>query len=177
RHCRTMRWRTRAGSAPSRALDRVWRDRASCSPIILFAQPANQVGDMLRHAFILFAQPANQVGNMLRHAFADDVVVHCAQLLPDTRLNLAPEAHLALALCDRPTHCLPGFRLVLIRSRRLDVHCLTGVHFSSCPHYHRRPEFRMVFPRSLATNAWLGRWFRPRELFLGTMFAWRRCSR
>src|SRR5208283_1594947 len=97
RYCRTTRWRTRAGSARSPALDRVSQDRASCRPIILVAQPANQVGDMLRHAFV------------------DDLVVHGAQLLPDARLHLAPKANLALAMCDGPSHCSPGFRVVFVR--------------------------------------------------------------
>ncbi len=71
RHCRTTRWRRRAGSAPSPALGRVWQDRASCRPIISVAQPANQVGDMLRRALT-------------------DFVIHGAQLLSDARLNFTP---------------------------------------------------------------------------------------
>ena len=83
---------------------------------------------------------------MLRHAFADDFVIHGAQLLPDARLNLAPKANLALALRDLPSHGVPGFRLVFVRSRRLDVNCLTGLHFSSCPRYRRLPDLRLPFP-------------------------------
>ncbi len=83
---------------------------------------------------------------MLRHAFADDFVIHGAQLLPDARLNLAPKANLALALRDLPSHGVPGFRLVFLRSRRLDVNCLTGLHFSSCPRYRRLPDLPLPFP-------------------------------
>jgi hypothetical protein len=38
---------------------------------------------------ILVAQPANQVRDVLRHPLIDDIVVQGAQLLPNARLNLS----------------------------------------------------------------------------------------
>jgi len=39
---------------------------------------------------ILVAEPPDEILNVLWHALVDDVVVHGAQLLADSGLNLAP---------------------------------------------------------------------------------------
>src|SRR6202043_2148074 len=46
---------------------------------------------MPRLASVLFAQAADQVGDMRRHALIDDVVVHGPQLLSDLGLNLSSQ--------------------------------------------------------------------------------------
>jgi hypothetical protein len=66
-------------------------------------------------------------------------------LLADTRLHFTSEAYFALTLRCWPAHLVPGFRLVLTRSRRLKVNWLTGRHFSSRPHSHNN-----VLPLSMA---------------------------
>src|SRR5580658_6060463 len=70
RYCRTARWQRRAGSAQCRGPDRVSRGRAS----LLTGPPS---------ILILVAEPANQIGEVVWHALTDDVVVHGAQLLAD----------------------------------------------------------------------------------------------
>src|SRR3974390_1712198 len=114
RYCRTTRWRTRANLAPSPILDRVWPDLISCRPIILFAKPPDQVGDMRWYAL------------------ADDVVVHRPQLLADARLHLSAEPYLAFSVGGWFAHVFPGLRLIRIRRRRWNVDCFAA-HFRLAP--------------------------------------------
>jgi len=81
---------------------------------------------------------------MLRRALTD-FVIHGAQLLSDARLNFTPQANLGLALRDGPSHGVPDFQLVFVRSRRFDDNCLTGLYFSSCPVAIVYSEFGMAF--------------------------------
>src|ERR1700678_2372380 len=119
RHCRTAIWRRRADSAPLPALDRVWRDRASCHPIILVTKSFHEIGDMRRHAL------------------ADDIVVHGPELLPDAGLHFAPKTHLAFSLRSGLAHVVMAFRLVFAQSRRLKVNWLTDCHVLSRPRTHQ----------------------------------------
>src|SRR5580692_8915964 len=98
RHGRTTRSQTRASSARWKALDRVWRDLASCRGVFLLAKSANQVG------------------NVLGNALFDDVVIQGTQLLADAGLHFAPKAHFRLSL-RWPSHVVPNLRRFRVRRR------------------------------------------------------------
>src|SRR5580693_2185623 len=125
RYCRTTKWRTRAGSARWRALDRVSWGRASCVPCFQ------------SWLSVLIAQAADQIGDMLRHALIDDVVVHRPQLLADPGLDLTAQPCLGFRGDNRRAHCISDFWLVrswLVRFRlyRFEIGP-TVVHFAIFP--------------------------------------------
>src|SRR5580704_10514393 len=76
---------------------------------------------------VLIAQAANQIGDMLRHALIDDIVVHSAQLLSDPGLDLATQTRFRLMLSGCPGHGILALRLLRDRLNRLKVG-LTVLH-------------------------------------------------
>src|SRR3984893_19228304 len=61
---------------------------------------------------VLIAEAANEVGEMRRHALIDEVVVHGAQLLPDTGLHLPAQTGFFVGSGGGPSHWILALRLV-----------------------------------------------------------------
>ena len=61
---------------------------------------------------VLLAQPANQIGDVLRHAFLDDIVVHGAQLVADSGLNLGIQAALFFCFLHVLSRAPPSVKLL-----------------------------------------------------------------
>src|SRR5579863_9906081 len=124
RCCRTARSQRRASSVRWRGLGRVSRDRAS----LLTGPPS---------ILVLVAQPANQIGEVRGHALINDLVVHCAQLLADPRLDFPAQTGfglvggggwrghwlLVLRILDRLQRFKVGFAV---------LHCVVFTPFTHC---------------------------------------------
>src|ERR1700728_13648 len=160
RYCRTARWQRRASSALWRGLGRVSRGRASW----LTGPPS---------ILVLVAEPANQIGEVLGHPLTDHVVVHGAQLLADPRLNFAAQTSLGfVGIGGWRGHWILILRLLRDRLQRFKVgfavlHCVVFSPFAHC-------QLTLGTPPLTCANALRGpivpRWTADWNFFCGAAF-------